>query len=63
MEPLDRRFDGRAIGDAGRIVVAGQARDERLEALEALLVQAPQFDDGLRVVVHAQVERRIRSVV
>ena len=38
---------------------AGEARDERLEALEALLVQAPQFDEGLGMVVHAKVERRV----
>ena len=29
------------------IVAAGQAGEERLEAVEALLVQAPQFDDRL----------------
>ena len=49
MKPLDGSFDDGAVGDAGRIVAAGQTGDERREPLEALLVQPPQFDNGLAI--------------
>ena len=63
LKALDLGFDDGAVGDAGRIVAAGQAGDERLEPLEALFVQAPQLGDRLGVVVDAQVERWVVSVV
>ena len=44
---------------ADRIAAARQAGDERLQALEALLVQAAQLAERLGVVVDAQVEARV----
>ncbi len=58
-ERADAGLDLVAIQQADRIVAAGQAGDERLEALEALFVQAAQLDDRLGVIVDAQVEARI----
>ena len=49
----------RPVGDACRIVAPRQARDERLEPLEALFVEAPKLGDGLGVVVDAKVERGV----
>jgi hypothetical protein len=45
-ERLDAALDLVAMEQADRIVAAGQAGDERLQALEALLVQAAQLGQG-----------------
>ena len=58
-EGLDVRFDAVALQHADRVGAAGEAGDERLEALQALRVQAPQLGDRLGVIVDAQVEARI----
>src|SRR5688572_5948686 len=55
----DRRLHFRTIGDPPRPCLAGQAREHRLVALEALFVQAQQFADRLVAVVDADVEERI----
>ena len=54
-----RRSISSRLEQADRIVAAGQAGDERLEALEALLVQAAQLGQRLFVVVDAEVEARV----
>ena len=58
-ERLDAALDLVALEQADRIVAAGQAGDEGLEALEALLVQAAQLVHRLLVVVDAEVEARV----
>ncbi len=58
VEGDDARLDLLAIGQAGRIVAAGKAGDEGLEALEADGVEAAQLGHRLGVVVDAQVEAR-----
>ena len=55
----DLLLDHRAVGDARGPRLARQAGDERLEALEALLVEAPQLGERLGVIVDAEVEERI----
>jgi hypothetical protein len=47
LETLDFRLDDRPIGDPGRRVAARQARHERLEPLEAFLVQPEELGDRL----------------
>src|SRR5665213_2615701 len=56
---LDAPLDLGAIDHAGGAVAAGEAGDERLEALEAHVVEAAQFGDRLGMVVDAQIEARI----
>src|SRR5512142_2358339 len=58
-ETLDLALDHRALDDAGRIAPRRKARDERLEALEALRMEAAQFGVRLGMVVDANVERRV----
>ena len=53
---IDARLDLVAVDQAGRVVAAGQAGDERLEALEADVVEAAQLGHRLGVVVDADVE-------
>src|SRR5450756_990301 len=55
----DFRFDHAAIDDASRVLAAGQARDKRLKAFQADLVQTAQFDQGFCVIVDPQIEHRI----
>ena len=52
------RSTARSVMPAGR-ARARQAGEERLEALEALFVQAAQLGERLGVIVDAQVEERI----
>ena len=59
LETFDFGFDRGAIGDASGARRARQAGEERLIALEAHLVQAFQFGDRVRVIVDAEVEKRI----
>ena len=59
LEARDLLLDHRAVGDARGPRLARHAGEERLEALEALLVEAAQLGDRLGVVVDAQVEERI----
>ena len=56
VEGDDARLDLVAIGQAGGVVAAGQAGDERLEALEADVVEAAQLGHRLGVVVDPEVE-------
>src|SRR6266567_2394969 len=60
MEAQDLRLDRSAVGDARGTRAAGKARDEGLVALETLDVQAPKFVERLGMVVHAQIQERIR---
>ena len=55
----DAGFDLIAVGQAHRVVAAGQAGHERLAALQADLVEPLQFGDRIGMVVDPQVELQI----
>src|SRR5512143_2577968 len=58
-EALDLALDRRAIGRPDRIRPPRQAGGERLEALEALAVEAAQREERLGMVVDAQRQERV----
>jgi len=59
LKTRDLGFDRCPVEDAGGRSARRQARDERLKAFQALLIQPCQLDDRLRMVIDAKIERRV----
>ena len=59
LKACDAFLDHGPVSNARGIRVRRQARHERLEPLEALLVEAPELGEWALVVVDAQVEARV----